>query len=179
MGLFKKIDLKLRKYLMSNEGYARYQGVQFGENCRLNVRDWGTEPFLVSIGNKVGIAAGTVLLTHDGSSWLNTDAKGRRHIYRRIKIGSNVMIGSNSIIMPGVEIGDDVIVAAGSVVIKSIPKGCIVGGNPARIIGDFYEHQAHVLANCPSDLDRDRSKGFKEDVLSLVDETFKPMLLKK
>lgn len=50
------------------------------------------------------------------------------------KIGNDVWIGCNTTILPGVEIGNGAIVAAGSVVTKSVPKYAIVGGNPARII---------------------------------------------
>jgi len=51
-----------------------------------------------------------------------------------VKIGDNCWIGANSIIMPGVTIGDNVVVAAGSVVTKDIPDWSLVAGNPARII---------------------------------------------
>ena len=51
-----------------------------------------------------------------------------------VKIGKNVWIGSDSTILPGVEIGDGAIVGAGSVVTKSVPKNTIVAGNPAKII---------------------------------------------
>lgn len=51
-----------------------------------------------------------------------------------VKIGKNVWIGSNSTILPGVEIGDGAIIGAGSIVTKNVPKNTIVAGNPARII---------------------------------------------
>jgi serine acetyltransferase len=52
-----------------------------------------------------------------------------------IVIGNNCWIGANAVILPGVEIGDHTIVAAGAVVTKSFPEGdCIVGGVPARVI---------------------------------------------
>ena len=46
-------------------------------------------------------------------------------------------MGNGTMVMPGVTIGDNVIVAAGSVITKSVPDGVVVGGNPARVIGSF------------------------------------------
>lgn len=63
-------------------------------------------------------------------------------VFGKIEIGDWVYIGSGSMIMPGVTIGNNVLVAAGSVVTKSIPPRVVVGGNPAKIIctvDEFYE----------------------------------------
>lgn len=51
-------------------------------------------------------------------------------------IGKNVWIGDKATILPGVTIGDGVVVAANSVVTKDVPSYCIVGGNPAKVIKD-------------------------------------------
>lgn len=61
-----------------------------------------------------------------------------------VKIGSRVWIGMGSLVMKGVEIGDDSIVAAGSVVTSSIPSGVIVGGNPASIIRQLTDAERSV-----------------------------------
>lgn len=60
----------------------------------------------------------------------------RKHNSARIvKIGKYCWIGMNSVILPGVELGDFTIVAAGSIVTKSFPEGyCVIGGNPAKVI---------------------------------------------
>lgn len=60
----------------------------------------------------------------------------QRKIYSKgpVKIGNNVWIGDNAIILPGVNIGDGAIIAANAVVTHSIPSGVIAGGNPAKII---------------------------------------------
>jgi tetrahydrodipicolinate N-succinyltransferase len=54
----------------------------------------------------------------------------------KIDIGNNVFIGHGAIVLPNVSIGNNVIVGAGSLVTKSIPDGKIVGGVPAKVIGD-------------------------------------------
>jgi acetyltransferase-like isoleucine patch superfamily enzyme len=56
------------------------------------------------------------------------------HINEPVKIGSNVWIGANAVICPGIVIGDNSIIAAGAIVTKDVPPSVIVGGNPANII---------------------------------------------
>lgn len=53
---------------------------------------------------------------------------------KSIKIGNNVWLGGGCIILPGVTIGDNCTIAAGAVVVKSVPANVVVGGNPAKII---------------------------------------------
>ena len=53
---------------------------------------------------------------------------------RPVRIGANVWIGGGAIILPGVTIGDDAIIGAGSVVTRDVPPGSIVAGNPARLL---------------------------------------------
>ncbi len=163
---------------LSGVEYARYKGVVVGENCRILTSSFGSEPWLIHVGNKVTITSGVRLLTHDGSSWLFNDTKGRRHLYRRIEIGNNVFIGSNSIIMPGVKIENNVVVAAGSVVTKSLPENSIVGGNPAKIIGNYQDYKERVLATYISDQDIDFKKPFKERIMEVVDSSYKSYLKK-
>lgn len=59
--------------------------------------------------------------------------------YGKVKIGNNVFIGVKTVIMPGVTIGDNVIVGAMSLVTKDIPSNVVVYGNPAKVIKSIEE----------------------------------------
>lgn len=92
------------------------------------------------------------LLTHDGSSWLVRDGQGRRYQrYAPISIGSDVFIGVNSIVMPGITIGSRVVIGAGSVVTKDVPDNSVAVGNPARVVSSFDQLDAKVRATCVND----------------------------
>ena len=76
-------------------------------------------------------------------------------------------------ILPGVRIGNRVIVAAGSVVNRSIPDNCVVGGVPARFLRAFDDFERRGLAAFRSEKDK-KGKTFREQVDSIVDETMAP-----
>ena len=62
-----------------------------------------------------------------------------------VRIGNNTFIGARALILPGVNIGDDCIVGAGSVVTKSVPNGSIIAGNPARVVKKIEEYKSNVF----------------------------------
>jgi acetyltransferase-like isoleucine patch superfamily enzyme len=166
-------------YILYTKGtvkYGRKIGVQIGEGCRIYTTQFGSEPFLIKIGNKVTITSGVKFITHDGSTWLMRDEKGRRYLFQRIDIGNNVFIGVNSIIMPGVKIEDNVIVAAGSIITKSIPSGVIVAGVPAKIIGSYSEIEKRMLDLYFSDKDLNKKLNYEERINSVLTTEFKPFL---
>jgi len=172
----KKIYLEIYKVIFGRIAYARKIGVKVGENCRLYTTSFGSEPFLVTIGNKVTVTAGVSFITHDGSAWLMEDSGGRRYLYQPIKIGNSVFIGVNSIILPGVNIEDFVIVAAGSVVTKSVPSGSVVAGVPAKIIGNFYALRDKMLDSYVADSDLDKELNYRERILRVVNYRMKDYL---
>jgi len=92
-----------------------------------------TFPIGVHVGPKTYVAFEARILTHDMT----------RGLYLHTRVGANCFIGGRSLILPGVEIGDNCVVGAGSVVTKSVPPQSLVAGNPARIlrecikVGDF------------------------------------------
>lgn len=147
--------------------------MKIGSNCRIYTRSFGSEPWMITIGNKVTITSGVTVLTHDGSVWLMNDEKGRRYLYRRVEIGNNVFIGVNSVIMPGVKIEDNVIITAGSIVTKSVPSGVIIAGNPAKIIGNFDAYQKEVLDTYTSEKDMDYTLDYQNRIEKVTDNSFK------
>ena len=128
----------------ATERYAKYLGVKIGKNCNIQDVSFGSEPYLVEIGNHVQITAGTKIFTH-GGGWVFRDKYPNFDYFGKVVIKDNVYIGNNCLIMPGVTIGSNVIIGAGSVVTKSVSDGKIVAGNPAKIIGETNELLERLL----------------------------------
>lgn len=133
-----------RSYIWSPERLARYQGVTIGEGCNIQKVSFGSEPFLITIGDKVWITNGTKIFTHGGASILR-EKHPDMDFFGKVTIRDNVYIGNNCLIMPGVTIGSNVLVAAGSVVTKSIPDNVVVAGNPAKVICSLEEFEEKMI----------------------------------
>ncbi|KGP91358.1 acetyltransferase [Pontibacillus chungwhensis BH030062] len=88
-------------------------------------------PERISVGRNTVIGYNTTILAHEYLI--------KEYRLGDVNIGSNVMIGANSTILPGITIGDDAIISAGTLVHKDVPPGCFVGGNPMRVIYDQEE----------------------------------------
>lgn len=154
----------LSRHLLKGEKlvqFYRKQGVQIGKDCELyNTVHFGSEPYLITLGNHVRVTHGIWFITHDGGYWVLRDKKS--HLFNRFKnsdhilpivVKDNVHIGINSIIMPGVTIGENSVVACGAVVTHNVPPNSIVWGggtsksyrNPGRVCaksrgtGDKYQ----------------------------------------
>lgn len=87
----------------------------------------------ISIGDQCAISWNVTILDSDFHEYTLEDGSLSVKT-KEVKIGNNVWIGNNVLILKGVTIGDNAIIAAGSVVTKSVPHGTIVAGNPAKII---------------------------------------------
>lgn len=173
MNLIKKIQFFYRKFFWSLEKQARFAGVKIGEHNFIASRFWSSEGYLIEVGSHCQITAGVKFYTHGGGQFIRNEHPDF-DCFGKIKIGNYVYIGNNSLIMPGVEICDNVLVAAGSVVTKSIPSNVVVGGNPAKIICGKDEY---IKRNMPFNL---KSKGMNyEEKKTLIQSVNQNFLIKK
>jgi len=127
--------------------YAKYYGVTFGKNVRITGKhiSFGGEPYLVEIGDNVTITPGVKFQTHDGGVGLFRKEYPGINVIEKIKVGNNVFIGEDVMIMYGVTIGDNVVIGARSLVTKNIPSNSVAVGTPARVIKTFDEYKANSL----------------------------------
>lgn len=103
-----------------------------GENVYLQSRKIPLYANLISLHNNIRIASNVTFLTHDVMHTVLDNVSGKFGKYQEhlgcIEIMDNVFIGSNVTILYGTKIGPNSVVAAGAVVTKDVPAGCIVGG---------------------------------------------------
>lgn len=118
--------------------YYRALGVKIGENCEIYTNvGFGSEPYLISLGDHVRVNENVQFVTHDGGVWVlrhMEEALSDVDKFGPICVGNNVHIGNNAIIMPGVTIGSNCIIGCGAVVIKDIPDNSVAVGVPAKVI---------------------------------------------
>lgn len=134
MKIINFLRYRIRKFLMEEITLDDHikRGMIVGENCA--IMDGSTFDYghcnLITIGNNVTIAPQAYLLAHDASTkkYLGYTKIGR------IDIKDNAFIGARALIMPGVTVGENSIVAAGSVVTKDVKPNTVVAGNPAKEI---------------------------------------------
>ena len=93
-------------------------------------------PEVIEIADDVYLTRGVVILSHTNYTPPLQKLLKSENTVKSVKIGRGAFIGVNSIILPGVTIGECSIVGAGSVVTKNVPSFSVVCGNPAKIVGE-------------------------------------------
>lgn len=126
--------------------YSRYLGFKAGKKCVVTGKiNFGSEPYLIEIGNRVRITNNVTFHTHDGGVGVLRDDYPSINVFGRIVIKDNVFIGANSTILPGVTINENVVVGGGSVVAKDLEANSVYAGVPAKKIRSLDEYREKVL----------------------------------
>ena len=140
------------KFLKNHKIFA-----ECGDGLFWQPRKLPADPKCIKIHNNVVIAADVTFINHDVIYILINNMNGNSECKENIEcieIMDNVFIGLGAKILPGVRIGPNAIIAAGSVVTKDVQPNSVVGGVPAKTIGSFNEHIKKQL---------EKSKGIDED----------------
>lgn len=157
MEIIRKIVNKVEiiYYTSSSERYIKFlrkYGVKIGTGCifrnvktaRIDI----TRPSLIEIGDNVDMNHNFQILTHDWASGVF------RNVFYdiipssgKVKIGNNVYFGTDVIVLKGVTIGDNCVIAAGSIITKDIPANSVAAGVPAKVVcglNEYYKKREKV-----------------------------------
>jgi len=130
----KRLGKKLLNFLgINTEHKIKYK---IGRKKLHNSRIDTLIPQVLEIGENFVSAPGSIILTHDASLYIHTD----KYRAEKVKIGDNVFLGANAIVLPGVSIGNGAIIGAGAIVTKNVPDNVVVAGNPAHFICTVDEY---------------------------------------
>jgi acetyltransferase-like isoleucine patch superfamily enzyme len=103
--------------------------IRFGDRCFVNTGSTIIAVEEITVGDDVAFANEVYVMDSDSHG-----VEGRPHRQAPVRIGNGCWIGARAMIMPGVTLGDRVLVAAGAIVTKDVPDDCLVAGNPARVV---------------------------------------------
>lgn len=162
--------------------YARKKGVIIGTNTHiLGQIEWGSEPWLIEIGNDTTFSGHIKFFTHDGG-WRVPRRLNKKYSkvlkFGKVKIGNNCFIGYGATFLPDVVVGDNCIIGAMSLVTKDVPSGEVWGGNPAKKICTIEEYAEKLLLNIP-DYDTDELHKNKKLVSIKIAEHYSVKRRKK
>lgn len=132
-------------------------------------------PELIRIHNNVTIASNVLFITHDGFHTIvnrQTKKKTLQEGVGCIEIGNNVFVGSNVSILYGTKIGNNVLIAAGSVVNRDIPDNSVAAGVPARVIGSYEKLVEKRLHNKYPDELAPKGQEVSKELQDLLWEEF-------
>lgn len=162
----------LKSYIMAY--YYKNKGLEIGEKSVIIGKPLlGSEPYLITIGNNVTVSANVSFITHDGATRVFRDKEKYKSVikYGRITIKDNCFIGMGTILLPGVTIGPNSVVAAGSVVTADVPPGKIYGGNPARFITTTSDYAEKSIISTPEYNKEDYRKNKQKELTRIFPST--------
>ena len=126
---------------MESPFYANWGGhhVHLGSNVYFNMGVKMVDDTHIYIGDGTMLGPNVVVATAGHPIDPELRAKGLQY-NMPVHIGKNCWLGAGVIVMPGVTIGDDTVIGAGSIVTKDIPAGVVAVGNPCRVLREVGEH---------------------------------------
>lgn len=141
------------KYLLTKEeqlSFFKKHGMIIGDGCDIQnpyYSLFGSEYNHIQIGNHVTLNSSAKLITHDGSTRVLFGKTSRLlpSVVGKIVVGDNVFIGAQALLLPGVKIGSNSIIAAGAVMTGEYSPNSVLGGNPAKYICSIEDYQTRVL----------------------------------
>ncbi len=139
--------------------YFRHRGMKIhGQPNYLSAKIWfdGADYSLIELNDGCTISSNVRILTHDGAPYTIGRGLGMQFetplvIFRPVRIGPFAFIGTNSVLMPGADIGKGAVVGAGSVVRGKVPPWTIVVGSPAIPVGDSRDYLQRQLERAGRD----------------------------
>jgi len=143
-----------------------------GKNCRIYSDSFGTEPWLIWLGNDIIVASGVAFIEHDASyytayRYLEEKANPETEKMGAIIIEDNCFIGANAIVLGGTKMGRNSILAAGAVVHGVVPPGEVWGGVPARFIMKTEEYALQLKKNAER---LPWANGFSADEINVLNK---------
>lgn len=149
--MLKRLARKICEWLRVEHGVASRVEEAIAKGCNVgnNVDfvsppDFGSEPYLITIGDNTTISFDCAFITHDAATRVIRnlpDGNPETVIYGPIKIGHNCFIGARSTILAGVTIGDNSIIGACSLVNRDIPANVVAAGVPCKVICTLDEYR--------------------------------------
>lgn len=167
-----KLNTVIREIIKKMKGSLRVaveQGMVVEEGVTvMGGVNFGCEPYLITLHKNCRISSDVIFINHDGGTWAfrnqwNEYADVIK--YGRIEIGEETFVGARSVIMPGVKIGRNCVIGAGSVVTKDVPDETVAVGIPARRLCSTKEYAEKCLAGMPADFDKESYFANKKEYL--------------
>lgn len=130
--------------------YFRGRGVNIGDGVEIlgaSLSTFGSEPYLITIGDHVTISHGVDFITHDGGLRVARDKYPGAYFYGRIHVGDRCFLGAHTILLPGARVGADSVIGSGSIVTGEIPSGVVAMGAPAKpvkSVEDYIQGKRHL-----------------------------------
>ena len=154
--LFRKLKLRYgsQKTVIAT---LRKMGVRIGERCRIYTLNFGSEPWLIRIGDRVCISNDVTFLTHN-LNWPFQERHDSLTGFGKIEVLDNCQIGVGATILQDVTIGPNSVVGACSLVTKDVPPDSVVAGNPAKVVLTMEEYEERCKAK-HIDIPDDRSEA--------------------